>query len=488
MNAVTAKSGLARRTLGPLSLLFFTVSASAPMTVLAGSVIATYASTGVSGVPLSFLILGGALLLFSVGYVAMARYVTNAGPFYAFLAQGLGRVWGVAGGLVALLSYNAIQISLYGLLGAVTGGLVGYGQWWVWALTAWAVVALLGVLRISVNARVLAVLLVCEVAMIIVFDLGAFSNPAEGSVSVSPLLPGSLLVSGIGGVMAFGIAAFVGVELAPVYGEEAQTPAAVARATIAAVAFIGILYSVSSWGLAVAVGPGKVVDAARDPNSGLPFSVLEAHFGPLVAKFAGLLLVTSVFAALLSFHGTVARYVFTLARDGVLPAALGRIGSGAGGGAPISGSLIQSIIAFLVIVGFAISGQDPVLTMFTWLSAVAALGIMTLLVALSVAVIGFFRKRSELPEGTWTRAVAPTLGAVSLLAVLVITTVNIGSLLGTVSLLQWVLPAIVVGAALVGLLWGVLLRSNRPEVFGQVGVGLQEPLEALDHSLDRFRM
>jgi amino acid transporter len=201
-----------------------------------------------------------------------------------------------------------------------------------------------------------------------------------------------------------------------------------------------------------------------------------------------LLLVTSVFAALISFHGTVARYVFTLARDGVLPAAFGRIGSGAGGGAPISGSLLQSTIALAVIIGFAATGQDPVLTMFTWLSTLAALGVMTLLVALSVAVMGFFRGRPDLPEGTWTRAVAPTLGAISIFSVLVITTVNVGSLLGTVSVVQWVLPGIVAVAAVGGLLWGALLRTNRPEVFGQVGVGLQEPLEALDHSLDRFRM
>ncbi len=87
------------------------------MTVLAGGVIATYAATGVVGVPLSFILLAGALALLTVGYVAMSRHVAHAATLYALLAHGLGRAVGVAGAAVALDAYNAIQISLYGLVG-----------------------------------------------------------------------------------------------------------------------------------------------------------------------------------------------------------------------------------------------------------------------------------------------------------------------------------------------------------------------------------
>src|SRR5689334_14179459 len=113
-----APGGLDRGSLGTAGMSFFTVSASAPMTVLAGSVVATFAVTGVLAVPLSFLVLAVALWPFTVGYTAMSRHVSHAGVFYSYLAKGLGRVFGVAGGLVALVSYNAIQICLYGLLGA----------------------------------------------------------------------------------------------------------------------------------------------------------------------------------------------------------------------------------------------------------------------------------------------------------------------------------------------------------------------------------
>jgi amino acid transporter len=188
---MTAPSGLARKSIGTGSLFFFCVGASAPMTVVSGSVVATYGATGVLGVPLSFLVLAGALAFFTVGYTAMARYVPHAATFYAMLARGLGRTWGLAGGTVALVSYNCIQICLYGLIGVTLQGFFdGTGAWWVWALVAWAIVGLLGVLHINVNARVLTVLLILEISIIVLFDIASFTNPAHG-LTLQPLSPGT---------------------------------------------------------------------------------------------------------------------------------------------------------------------------------------------------------------------------------------------------------------------------------------------------------
>jgi hypothetical protein len=69
-----------------------------------------------------------------------------------------------------------------------------------------------------------------------------------------------------------------------------------------------------------------------------------------VADIANLLLITSVFAALLSFHNGVARYVFSLGRERVLPPALGRTGRGSS--APLAGSILQSLLALAVVLIF----------------------------------------------------------------------------------------------------------------------------------------
>jgi amino acid transporter len=77
------------------------------------------------------------LLIFAVGYVAMARHVSSAGGFYALAARGLGGKVGGAAAMVAIFSYNAMQIGILGLLGAASAGTfasIGINfPWWVWS-------------------------------------------------------------------------------------------------------------------------------------------------------------------------------------------------------------------------------------------------------------------------------------------------------------------------------------------------------------------
>ena len=242
-------SQLRRRRLGVIHLVFFTVAASAPLTALGGGVTTAFAVTGVPGVPLAFLILALTLAVFAAGYAGMSRYVANAGAFYSYLAQGLGRVWGVSGAFVALIAYNAIQIGLYGLFGAVfadfAGSMLGITlSWWVWALIALVLVGLLGVLRVDLNASILAVLLVLECIAVVLYDIGAFGYTAGGQVSYAGFDPGQLFVPGVGAVFAFGVACFIGFESSAIYSEECRDPQhTVGRATFVAVAFTGLFYA-----------------------------------------------------------------------------------------------------------------------------------------------------------------------------------------------------------------------------------------------------
>lgn len=469
-------SQLGNNRLGTISLVFLLVSASAPMTVLAGGVVATFAVTGNIGVPLSFPVLGVALALFTVGYAAMSRYVHNPGAFYAYISQGLGRVWGVAASAVALVSYNAIQIGLYGLFGASLAAFAGAHwhstvPWWAWALAAWATVGLLGQLNVDLSAKVVGVVLAAEVVAVVLFDVGAFGHPAGGSVAVDGLKPANLFTSGVGGVFAFGIAAFVGFESGAVYSREVRDPRrTVARATYVAIAFTSVLYLVSAWALSVATGPGNVVAQARAPESGIPFSLMATQFGSAVADIANLLLITSVFAALLSFHMVSARYTFALGHERVLPATAAHVGRRTG--SPAAGSLLQSLLALVTVVAFTVLHRNPLTELFTWLSYVAAVGILVLLIGTSLSVVGYFSRLSS-PETAWQRVVAPTLATLSLTVIAAVTVANADSVLGTVkgSVLTYVLPGIIGVAALAGLSWGLVIKATRPAVYRGIGIG-----------------
>jgi amino acid transporter len=88
--------------LGVAAVSFFVVSAAAPLTAVAGGYpIAMLLGNG-PGVPAATLLVMIILLIFSVGYTAMARHVANAGSFYAFAARGLG---GHAGGAAPTSRY-----------------------------------------------------------------------------------------------------------------------------------------------------------------------------------------------------------------------------------------------------------------------------------------------------------------------------------------------------------------------------------------------
>ncbi|WP_434743588.1 APC family permease [Micromonospora sp. SH-82] len=469
------RGGLRRGRLGTAHLVFFTVAASAPLTVLGGGVTTMYAVSGNVGAALSYVLLAVVLGLFAVGYAAMSRHVANAGAFYSYIANGLGRGTGVAGSFIALAAYNAIQIGLYGLFGAIFGDFMSSkfsieAQWWLWALGAWALVGLLGLLQVDLNATVLAVLLVLECLAVAIFDLVALGNPAGGTITLDGLAPGNLFAAGLGAVLALGIASFTGFESGAIYSEEVRDPRrTVARATYITVAFTGLFYAFSAWALTVSTGPQNAQAASQEAGPGVIFGALAEHAGPTVADLANLLFITSVLAALLSFHNGVSRYLFALGRERVLPVLLGRAGRRTG--APVAGSVTQSLVAVLVVLAFAWAGRDPIIDLFTWFSGVSAVGVVLLMTLTSAAVVGFFQRRPGGPENAWQRLVAPVLATVALLVVLGILVVNFDALLTpqTPAALRWLLPAIVALAAVAGLVWGAVLRSRRPEVYAGIG-------------------
>lgn len=480
--------GLTRRQMSGGGVWLFQVGASSPMAVLAGGIVATYATTGVIATPLTFPLLGVALALLAVGYVSMARNVPHAAPAYALLAHGFGPTAGIVGGALALVFYSCIQMSLYGLIGATLAGMLG-GSWVVWAAVLWLAVAVCGLLHVSLSAFVVGAVLSVEIAVIGLFDVAAFTHPAAGAVSFVPVDVTGLWAPGIGGALALGIAAFIGFDTAPAYSEEVRNSRSIGRATIAALLFMPLFYGLTAWALAVVVGADRVAAVAADPEAGLPFTVLDQWYGGGLSLLAGMLLITSVFVAMLSFHNVLARYIFGMAREGVLPSRLSRTGSSSQAeGAPTGGSILQSASAFLVVGVFALTGADPIAVLFTWLSAAGAVGILLMLILISAGSIAFYRRGGGSSEGVMVTVVLPSLGVVAGAGILVIVVGNLSSLLGMAgdSPLQAVIPAGVLATVLGGICWAVLLRTRRGRVLAKVGKGRPEPLRVLDQRLGRI--
>lgn len=469
-------SALAASRLGVPAVVFFVMSAAAPLTVIAGAVTTAYAVTGVIGIPVAFLVVAVVLALFSVGYVAMARHISHAGAFYTYITHGLGRPAGVAASFVAVLAYNALQIALYGGLGVAAAGLsqerLGWaGPWWVFALGAWLIVAVLGVLRVDLNGKVLAVLLCAEIAVVVVYDVAELAHPAGGAISLAALDPTNLATAGLGAVLVTAVTGFIGFESAAVFSEESRNPRrTVPTATYLAVALIAVLYAGSSWAMTVAVGPDQIVAASRDQGPALIFGLAAIHLGQTLADAGQVLFLTSLLAALLSFHNTVARYLFALGREGVLPRGLGHTVRRSG--APKNASLTQSLAGLAVIALFAVTGWDPLVQLFFWGGMTGGFGTLLLITATSVAVIAYFARTGH-RENAWRRVLAPGLATIALLGVVALALANFAILLGVDphDPRRWLLPAAYPAAALAGLIWAAYLRRARPESYQAVGLG-----------------
>lgn len=464
---------LRKNSLGLVAVTFMVVSAAAPLTGVAGAMPLAFLLGNGSGVPLTFALLTLVMLAFAVGYVAMSRHVTNAGAFYAYAARGLGGGAGGAVSIVALIAYNAMQFGLIGLFGGISAGVFGsLGinlPWYVWGLIAILLVGILGYRQVDLSAKVLVVLVALEYLIVLIVDAAILIKGGPVGTT-APLFDFAALNSGsLTAAVLFCLGSFIGIEATTIYGEEAKDPeSTIPKATYLAVLLIGIFFIFTTWLMVKGVGSENLLptlSGMQDPTAFF-FDLTGQYVGGAAATIAGLLLVSSLFAALSAFHNYVARYTYVAGREGLLPSTLGQTHDTHQ--SPHVGSVAQTIGALIILAIFAGLGLDPILQMFTWVSQVGTLGVLLMMAVTSLSVIAFFRKNSG--GSLASTLVLPLISAVIMSALFVYIFLNFGDLTGTSGgVLGWVLPALIPVGALIGWLLAMRLKSADPAAYRMLG-------------------
>ena len=455
------------------AITFLVVSAAAPLTGAGGGIPPSMLFGNGAGIAGSFLIVTLILLAFSVGYVAMSRHVKNAGAFYAFAAQGLGGRFGGAAAMVAILSYNAMQVGLMGLLGAVASGTFAqFGlelPWYVWTYIAIALVAVLGYRQVDLSAKVLMLLVLAEFAIVILLNLSILFKGGAAGLNLQPFT-WTQITSGTPSIgFLFCFAGFIGFEATTIYSEEAKNPSVtVPKATYISVLAIGVFYTVTSWLMTMGIGVDQLLPTLQglpDPAAFL-FILGETYIGSTLTTVMGVLFMTSIFAAVLAFHNAVARYKFVAGREGILPDAVGfthpRFQS------PHIGSVLQTIIALLVVSLFVAKGLDPVLNLFVWMTQMGTLGVLGLMALTSFAVIAFFAK-DAMGENMLSTKVLPLLTGVVMAYLFFIIFRDFGALTGSQGMLSWAIPAMVPLFGVIGFALASALAARDPARFKDLG-------------------
>jgi amino acid transporter len=448
--------------LGPGAIVFMVVAAAAPLTVIAGTVPIGIAAGNGAAFPASYLVCTVVLLFFAVGFTAMAKHVTGAGAFYTYITQGLGRHLGLGAAFLALLSYTAVQGGVYGYLGAAMNDLVTtHGgpeiPWYLWAVVVMAIVAVLGYRHIELSGKVLGVLLLCEVGIVMVIDAAVIvRGGGDSGFSTAALRPSQFFTGAPGIALIFALAGYIGFEATAVFRDEARDPArTIPRATYIALILIGGFYALSSWAMVSAWGDQGAVALATDNPEGMITETARKYVGAVAGDLVQILLISSLFAALLAFHNVLSRYIFSLGNSSALPARCGR--AHAKHSSPYIASVVQTVSALVLVVASALAGLDPVTEVFAWFVGLSSVGIIALMTLTSVAVLVYFR-RSPVDRRPWNTLVAPGLGLIGLAVLLVMTIAKLPLLVGGSNTL-----AAIIGVLLIGVfLGGVAVAALRP--------------------------
>ncbi len=334
--------------------------------------------------------------------------------------------------------------------------------WWLWAFVSLGIIAFLGYRDIELSAKVLGAVLVLESLLLLVMDFGILGHGGAHGLTAEPLSPSIAGNGSLGLGVMFAIFGFIGFEATAVFRNEAKdSDVTVPRATYVAILVIGVFYSFTVWAIVVGVGVDAVTVAAKADPEGLVPTLARSYVGSVWADVMQVLLITSQFACVLAFHNVVTRYQFALSRARALPAPLGVVHPRHR--APSSSSAVASAVASVTTLVVVALDLDPIGGICTWFSGAATLGVVLLMAATSLAVIGYFRRAGE-QQSVWSTVVAPAVALLGLACVVYLMVANFPLLVGTTEG-AWVIGGFVALSAVVGAVQALVLRARRPAVY-----------------------
>ncbi len=386
---------LRKHAVGLGGVLFLTVTGSAPISaMLFNTPIAVGFGQGI-GAPAAFIFASVVLVIFSVGYVAMARKKTTAGGFYSYISHGLGREIGIGTGFGSVLAYSVFEASLCGGFAYFLGlKLTAFGVSVSWPWLALGMVVLISALTyfdVRLSTSLLALGLMSEVLILLIFDgyLLARGNVNWSAINIVNAFKGfpasgKLAAGAVGIGLFFAFWSWVGFEMAPNYGEESRDPKrTVPRAMYISVIGLGVFYTITSWAsLAGYPTTHAAIAQAQTNAAGFYLSPARQYAGQWVSSLLSYLIITGSFACGMAFHNTTARYFYSLGREGLLPSVLGRTHHR--WKSPHIASIVQSVIAAVIIALFALFAGTDNPSSQAYLQLYGLMAVMGVIIILSV--------------------------------------------------------------------------------------------------------
>lgn len=455
---VSANQSL-KGSLGVTSIVFMVIAAAAPLTVIGGNLPLAIGNGNGVGAPFGFLIASIVMFIFAIGFVTMTPYVKEAGAFYSYITLGLGRKIGIGSAYMALITYTAIQIGIYGYMGwAINDLVVHYGgavyPWWLYSLCTIIIVAFLGYRHIDISSKVLGIALILEIAIVLLLNGSILYHGGANGINFESFKSSAALSPGLGLTILFALTGFIGFEATAIFRDESYQPEkTIPKATYLSVLIIGGFYTFSSWVLIIGMGASNAVAVANQTLHGsgnMILDIAQQYTGTLSRSMIQVLLITSLFACVLSFHNVLARYQYVLASKKYMPQFLTKIHKKHQ--SPSNSSLIQTLTAFTTLLVCTIFNLDPLTQVFAYMAGISTVGVVMLMLLTSIAVVVFFKRSIAIKEQSFLKSqVIPFFSSLLLAICLISILMNFMILTGGSALVSMFLAIVPVLAFILGL-------------------------------------
>ena len=287
---------------------------------------------------------------------------------------------------------------------------------------------------------------------------------------VNAFRPNGLAMAAPGLAMFIAFWSWTGFESTVMYGEESKNPKKIIPiATMIAVTGVGVFYTFVSWMSVAGNGAKGAIALAQSANPlnmfFHPTDVFVGHGWVLVMQW---LMMSGSFACAMAFHNAASRYMYSLGREGILPGVLGKTHKKHG--SPYIASYVQTGVAILWILGFWFFHKDPYLDVFVLLAVV---GTFSLLIVADHHHGRGVQLLPQAPPGrkVWRTKVAPILGGVGMLGVVIMMSMNLDTAAGPAasSLLFKLIPYIAAALFITGAGQALYLRKTNPLKYETIG-------------------
>ncbi|GAA2082537.1 amino acid permease [Pseudolysinimonas kribbensis] len=297
-------------------ILVFGLAYMLPLAVFTSFGYATAATNGhLAG---SYIVTTIAMLATASSYAQLVRAYPVAGSAYTYTRGAFGSHLGFLVGWALLLDYLLLPMLSYILIGQYLSAVVPAVPQWAWIVGSIVVVTVLNLIGITIVTSVNLALVGAQILFVAVFviaGLASYAGDQRGAGLLDPFWSATADVPHLAAGAAILALAFLGFDAVSTLSEEAKEPKrSIPRAIILTTLIGGLIFTLAAW-VAGLVFP----DYKHLSDDTASIDLMVRVGGAVLSGLFTAAFVAGSFASAMASQASVARILYAMGRDRMLP-------------------------------------------------------------------------------------------------------------------------------------------------------------------------